>query len=74
MARIFAGFCLRCKGNREVSYSLVRMQSLLEKLDVDAPVRRHHAVAPVVHVIAQVMEDRLARTRLDACAQILFAE
>ncbi len=40
-------------------YSLVRMQSLLEKLDVDAPVRRHHAVLPVVHQIAQVVEDRL---------------
>jgi hypothetical protein len=50
------------------------MESLLEKLDVDLPVRRHHAVAAFVHVIAEVMEDRLAGSGPDFGAQIFFAE
>ena len=35
------------------------MEGLLEELDVDVPVGRDHAVAAVVHVVGDVVEDGL---------------
>src|SRR5271154_4217856 len=42
---------------------LLRMEMHLEELDVDVPVGRDHAVASVMHVVGEVVKDRLLRRR-----------
>src|ERR1700742_1018279 len=36
-----------------------RMQMYFEKFDIDIPIRRNHAVASVMHVISEIVQNRL---------------
>jgi hypothetical protein len=40
-----------------------RMQMHLQKVEVDIPVRWHHSVTAVMHVVADVVQSRLLRRR-----------
>lgn len=53
---------------------LLGMKTRLEKLDVDVPIRGHHAVTAIVHVVAEAVKDELASGRPNICAKVLLSK
>ena len=46
---------------------------VLQELQIDIPVRSHHAVTAIVYVVAQVMKDGLLWCGPSVGAKVLFA-